>query len=113
VFILARARIENRKLAIAIRAMKVGILQVDLQVGDALTVRDKRRIVKSLRDRWRHRHNVSVAEVEFLEHPRQARLGVAMVGLERRQLESALAGLVECLRREPRLELLDFQLEII
>ena len=93
--------------------MKVGILQVDVKIGDAVGVRDKSRIIKSLKDRWRHTHNVSVAEVDFLEHPQEAMLGVAMVGRDRRSLESSLARLVETVRRERRMELLDFQIDII
>ncbi len=93
--------------------MNIGVLQVDLKIGDALNVREKRRIVQSLKNRWRSRHNVSVAEVEYLDHPQHAMLGVAMVGNDSRFLESALAGLVEHLKKERRAELLDFQIDII
>lgn len=93
--------------------MKIGILQVDLKIGDALNLREKRGILRSLKDRWCHHHNVSVAEVEFQDHPQHARLGLAMVGNDARFLESALARLVEHLKRERRAELLDFQIEII
>ncbi len=93
--------------------MKIGILQVDLKVGDALNLRQKRGILRSLKDRWRHHHNVSVAEVDFQDHPQHAMLGLAMVGNDARFLESALAKLVENLKQERRAELLDFQIEII
>jgi uncharacterized protein YlxP (DUF503 family) len=93
--------------------MNIGVLQVDLKIGDARNVREKRRIVQSLKSRWRSRHNVSVAEVEYLEHPQQAMLGVAMVGNDSRFLESALAELIEHLKKERRAELLDFQIDII
>ncbi len=92
--------------------MKIGILQVDLKIGDALNLREKRGILRSLKDRWR-RCNVSVAEVDFLDHPQHAMLGLAMVGNDARFLESALAKVVEQMQRERRTELLDFQIEII
>ncbi|NNM86267.1 MAG: DUF503 domain-containing protein [Phycisphaerales bacterium] len=93
--------------------MKIGILQVSLRIGDALNVREKHGVLKSLKDRWHKRHNISLAEVEYLEQPQHAMLGIAMVGNEKRFLESALAKLVEELKGERRLELLDFQIEII
>ncbi len=93
--------------------MNIGILQVDLKIGDAMNLREKRGILRSLKDRWHHHHNVSVAEVDFQDHPQHAMLGLVMVGNDARFLESALAKLVEHLKKERRAELLDFQIEII
>jgi uncharacterized protein YlxP (DUF503 family) len=93
--------------------MLIGILQIELRIGDALNLKDKRKMVRSLKDKWHHHHNVSVAEVDHLDHPQHAFLGIAMVGSEARILESALAKLVEHARRERLVELLDFQIEII
>jgi len=86
---------------------------VSLKIGDALTVRDKRRILRSVKDAWHHHHNVSVAEVGDADHPQHAMLGVAMVGSDRRRLESSLARMVHSIEKERRLELLDYQIEIL
>jgi uncharacterized protein YlxP (DUF503 family) len=93
--------------------MLIGILQLELRFGDALNLQDKRKFLRSLKDRWHHHHNVSVAEVDHLDHPRHALLGIAMVGTDARQLESSLAKLVERVRHERYAELLDFQIEIV
>jgi uncharacterized protein YlxP (DUF503 family) len=93
--------------------MNVGILQLDLKIGDAMNLREKGRIVRSLKDKWHHHHNVSVAEVDFLDHPQHAMLGVAVVGNDARHLESTLSKLVEHVRNERLAELLDFQIEIL
>lgn len=93
--------------------MNVGILQLDLKIGDALNLKEKRRIVKSLKDRWHHHHNVSVAEVDFLDHPQHAMLGVAMAGSDVRHLESCLSRIVEQVRHDRVAELLDYQIEIL
>jgi uncharacterized protein len=92
--------------------MLIGILQLELRLGDALNLRDKRKTLRSLKDRWHHHHNVSVAEVDHLTHPQHALLGIAMVGTDARQLESSLARLVEHVKRERHAELLDFQIEV-
>jgi len=93
--------------------MLIGILQLDLRIGDALNLKDKRRVVRSLKDKWHHHHNVSVAEIDDLDHPQHAVLGVAMVGNEAKHLESSLSKMVEHIKRERLAELLDFQIEII
>ncbi|HVX86587.1 MAG TPA: DUF503 domain-containing protein [Phycisphaerae bacterium] len=93
--------------------MLIGILQLDLKIGDALNLKDKRKIVRSLKDKWHHHHNVSAAEVDFHDHPQHALIGVAMVGSDARQLESSLAKLVESVKRERYAELLDFRIEVV
>jgi uncharacterized protein len=93
--------------------MLIGILQLELSLGDAANLRDKRKILRSLKDRWHHHHNVSVAEVDYQEDPQQALLGVVMAGSDAQQLESTLAKLVEQTKRERQAELVDFQIEVV
>ena len=93
--------------------MLIGILQLELRIGDALNAREKRGIIRSLKDRWHHHHNVSVAEVDYLYAPQHTLLGVAMVGSDAKHLESSLSKVVESVKRERRAELLDFRIEVV
>jgi len=93
--------------------MLIGILQLELRIGDALNLRDKRRILRSLKDRWHHHHNVSVAEVDLLEHPQNALLGIVLAGSDAQHMESTLSKIVEQARRERYVELVDFQIEVV
>lgn len=52
-------------------ATKVGLLHLEVVMNDAMTLKDKRRIVKSFKDRLAHRRNVSVAEVDHLDSIRR------------------------------------------
>ncbi|HOF18621.1 MAG TPA: DUF503 domain-containing protein [Phycisphaerae bacterium] len=70
-------------------ATVVGLLHLELHVPEAMTLKDKRRIVKGFKDRLRN-HNVSVAEVGALDSCRRAVLAVSMVGNERPYVEGAL-----------------------
>lgn len=58
--------------------MVVGILQVELTIEWAGSLKDKRRVVSSLKDRLHREHAVSVAEVDALDKHRIAVLGVTM-----------------------------------
>ena len=73
--------------------MVVGVLQLELSIGDAMSLKDKRRVVKSLKDRIAHGHNVSIAEVGALDEHRRSILGMAMVSndsrVRRRRAEQA------------------------
>ena len=60
--------------------MTVGTLRVEFLVAGASSLKDKRRVVKGLKDRIRHRFNVSVAEVDYQELWQRSAIGVAAVG---------------------------------
>ena len=93
--------------------MVIGILRVRLGVFEARSLKDKRRVTKSLKDRLASRHNVSIAEIDDLDHRQAATLGLAMVANEARFVESALSKLVDEIRAFPHASLLDYQIELL
>lgn len=93
--------------------MVVGVLRVRLAIFEARSLKDKRRVTKSLKDRLCARHNVSVAEVDDLDHRQAATLGVALVANETRFVESVLARIVEELRRYPHASLVSQEMEFL
>ncbi len=78
--------------------MHVGILQFELVVPGSMSLKDKRRVVKSLKDRLHRAHLVSVAEVGALDHHRLALLGVAMVSNSVPHIESTFDRILEKVR---------------
>ncbi len=92
--------------------MVVGVLRFRLAIYAALSLKDKRRVVKSLKDRLAGRHNVSIAEVDDLDHRQAATLGVALVANEGRFVQSALARIVDEVRAYPHAALLDYDIEL-
>jgi uncharacterized protein YlxP (DUF503 family) len=92
--------------------MVVGVLQVDLSVPDAMSLKDKRRVIKSIKDRIAHHHNVSIAEVGALDEHRRSILGLAMVSNDKQYVEGALSKLVDFFRSVPQASLVDYQIEL-
>ncbi|MBK9119858.1 MAG: DUF503 domain-containing protein [Phycisphaerales bacterium] len=93
--------------------MIVGVLRVRLGILEARSLKDKRRVTKSLKERLGARHNVSIAEVADLDHRQAATFGIALVGNEARFVESCLAKIVEELRVYPHATLLDSDIELL
>jgi len=94
-------------------ATKVGLLHLVVAIGDAMTLKDKRRVVKSFKDRTAHGRNVSVAEVDHQDSIRRAVLAVAMVGSDGRYLEGALQQIVNAARSNRGWALVEYDIEII
>jgi uncharacterized protein YlxP (DUF503 family) len=92
--------------------MIVGSLRIRLLLREARSLKDKRQVVQSIRDRLREHFNVSVAEVESQDNRQLAVLGVAMVGAEAGPVRGALQQIAEALRRHPVAEFIDCEMEV-
>jgi uncharacterized protein YlxP (DUF503 family) len=92
--------------------MIVGTLRVRLLLREARNLKDKRQVVKSIKDRLRNNFNVSVAEIEAQNNRQLAVLGLAMVSNEAHHLKRALGQIVEALRCHPVAELLDREMDV-
>ena len=93
--------------------MTIGVLQIEVEVPDAMSLKDKRRVIKSLKDRIAHGHNVSIAEVGALDEHRRCIFGVAMVANDARYVEGGLSKLVDFVKTVPGVNLVDFKIELL
>jgi hypothetical protein len=89
----------------------VALVSIDFSIHFAGSLKDKRRIVASVKDRIRARFNASVAEVAYQDEWQHCGLGVAMIGNDRRHLESEVNALRQFLAEVRDIELNDVGLE--
>lgn len=71
--------------------MTVGLATFELHVNGCQSLKDKRRVVKSLKDRLHQRFNVSVAETNYHDHWQRTELACCVVSTERRHAASVLS----------------------
>ena len=93
--------------------MKVGILRVEFIVPGPSSLKEKRRVVKSLKERLRSRFNVSAAEVDHQDLWQRGALGIAAVGSDGKIVASVLDQVLRFVRRDARIELSIHEREII
>ncbi len=93
--------------------MRIGILQFSLTIRWARSLKDKRQVVKSLKDRLRNRFNVSVAEIEDQDLPQTATLGIVMAGNDGRYINGALDKILNILREYPDADLEAHSIEVL
>ncbi len=94
-------------------AVHVGVLQVDLAIEKATTLKEKRQVVRSVLDRLRESFNVSANEVEDMDLHQRAGLAFSAVSNDTRYLRGQLQQIVEHLRRHPVARVIDHQIEIL
>lgn len=83
----------------AATGMVIGILQFELLVHDAESLKDKRRVVRSVKDRLHREHLVAVAEVGDLDNAGRALMAAAAVGIEGKRVAETLDHITEKLRQ--------------
>ncbi len=92
--------------------MIVGSLKVRLLLRQARSLKDKRQVVQSIKDRLRNGFGVAIAEVEEQDNRQLAVLGMALVGSEAYPVRTALQKIVEALRSHPVAELIGHELDV-
>ncbi len=78
--------------------MLIGILQFELHIHGAESLKDKRRVLLSVKDRLHREHLVSVAEVAMQDSFRVGVLGLALVGSDGKHLGAVLDSILAKLR---------------
>lgn len=93
--------------------MKVGILTVELFLGEVGSLKEKRKHIKSLVTRLRNRYNVSVAEVDRQDSWQRATLGMAAVSNQTAHVDRTMAVIVGFIAAQAGLEIIHYQTEVI
>jgi len=68
----------------------IGVLTLEIHVEDSHSLKEKRHVVKSLKDRLRQRFNVSAAEIDFLDSWQSSVVAVVTVSKDRVRAEQVL-----------------------
>lgn len=91
----------------------IGVLQFSMEIPYSTSLKDKRRVVKSMKDRIRRQFNVSIAEIDDLDDRTLATMGASMVGNDIPYINGALDRLLQSLHDDRDAILADHQLEIL
>jgi uncharacterized protein YlxP (DUF503 family) len=70
--------------------MTVGLLTLELHIPDAQSLKDKRQIVRSLKDKLRGKFNVAVSELEYHDTWQRSVIGVVTLSNEEQHVEESL-----------------------
>ncbi|HXN64344.1 MAG TPA: DUF503 domain-containing protein [Candidatus Acidoferrales bacterium] len=71
--------------------MPIGLLTLEIHISEAQSLKDKRQVLRSLKDRLRAHFNVAVAELEHQELWQRSKVGVVSISGDGKHLEESLA----------------------
>lgn len=70
--------------------MPIGLLTLEIHIPDAQSLKDKRQVIRSLKDRLRAHFNVAVAELDHQELWQRSVVGVVALSGDEKHLEESL-----------------------
>lgn len=89
----------------------IAFMTIDMMIPHADSLKSKRRVVKSIKDRLRAKFNAAVAEIDYHDDWQRALIGVTMLGNDRRHLERGLSALNQLVVEAADIRLVDVRIE--
>ncbi len=93
--------------------MVIGVLTIDLYLPGAGSLKEKRMIIRGIKDRIGHKYNVSIAEVDFVDKWQRARLGIVQIGNDFRYVEKNMNAIFKLIDNNGLAQIVDHSLEFI
>ena len=94
--------------------MNVGVAKITLRLSGSFSLKDKRRVVNSVRDRVRSKFNVAVAEVDQNDVWQVAVIGITCVSNNVRHADQTLDNVLEFIESDrPDAEVIDCEMETL
>ncbi|MBI5193101.1 MAG: DUF503 domain-containing protein [Nitrospirae bacterium] len=93
--------------------MFVGICTLEIYIPDSGSLKAKRQVIKSLKDKIRNNYNVSVAEIADHDLWQRDVIGVACIGTDKSYINGMLDKIVNFVQENRSAELLNYKIEIL
>ena len=93
--------------------MVIGCCEIEIHLPACGSLKEKRRVLSSLRDRLRRRHNISFAEVAHQDLWQRAGLAVVAVAAHRGQLDALFEAIEKETARTVPGEILRFEVDLV
>jgi uncharacterized protein YlxP (DUF503 family) len=93
--------------------MPIGLLTLEIHIPDAHSLKDKRQVIRSLKDRLCHKYNVAVAELEHQDTWKDSVVGVVTISGNAAHVEKSLRTIFADAERQLGRDLIGHDIEII
>ncbi len=93
--------------------MPVGMLTLEIFMPDAHSLKEKRQVLRSLKERLRGQFNVAVAEIDHHDLWQRALVGVVTISNDHRHLEESLQNVADESARVLGKDLVGQQIELL
>ncbi|MAN25454.1 MAG: hypothetical protein CME10_14415 [Gemmatimonadetes bacterium] len=84
---------------------------MEIKLGQSCSLKDKRRVINSIKERLKKNFNLALAEVGTMNEWQYAELAMVTVSNDIRHANSVISKAINFVEKDVRIELLDYELE--
>jgi uncharacterized protein len=93
--------------------MPIGLLTLEIHIPDARSLKDKRQVLRGLKERLRARFNVAIAELDHQDTWQRSQVGIVSLSNDEAHLQQSLQSVVDEAERMLGRELISHEVEMI
>lgn len=93
--------------------LHVAILSLDIHIPDSGSLKSKRMVLRSLKDRLHSKFNVSVAEVAGQDKWQRSEICICMIGSDKSFVDSCMQGILSYTEKDKSFQVIDHVLEFV
>lgn len=93
--------------------IRVGVLKIDFHISDSSSLKEKRAVLRHIKDRVRRDFNVSISEVNNHEKWQLATLAVVSVSNDKKHVDATLNKIKNFFEKNRNIVIVDYQIEMI
>jgi len=93
--------------------MEIGVSEIELQLGGVRSLKEKRKLIKSVIAKIQNKYNLSVAEVDYQDVWQSAVLGLAGISTEKSYLSRVLEKAVHIIEEDGNCVIVDYKIYFV
>lgn len=91
----------------------IGLMSVRIFIPQSQSLKDKRMVLKSIKDKIHNNFNVSVAELDSQDKWQVSTIGLSMIGNDQRYMDGCFQKILLFIGSYPEVEITDQEIEFI
>ena len=93
--------------------MRVGALKIHMEIISSSSLKDKRMVLRGLKQRIRNRFNVSISEIDNHDKWQRTTLGISSISHDKQFIEMMFNKIVHYIEQEKSILILDIKMEVL
>ncbi len=93
--------------------MIIGVCKIVLSIPESFSLKDKRRIKRSIVEKVRNKFNVSISEIEAQDSLNELVLGISYVSTDPNQIYRVFSDVIKLVEKEKDSFIVDYEINIL
>jgi uncharacterized protein YlxP (DUF503 family) len=89
--------------------MHIGSLVIEIMVYSSASLKEKRYVLKGLKDRLKHKFNIAVAEIDYQDKWQRSKIGIVTISNDYGHVQNSLQQVFSFLDQSDEYEIISYE----